>query len=138
MERAEGTQGKHTSQLRSAFFPFNYACSLLLHYCVFIKKTYWNVLFNLPNDKHDFSKSALSELLKEAAVICLLIKHLPTKLRVLKQSVKGTGKMFQTETKHYLCSWINWKLEQWITMHRQRIVSCFPASTADLQQNTFR
>lgn len=105
MERAEATQGEHTPQLLSGFFPFNSACSLLLDYCVFIKKTYWNILYNLPrpNYKHDFGKSASSELLKETAVICQLIEHLPAKLTVLKQSVKGTGKKLQTETKHHLC-----------------------------------
>lgn len=94
MERAEGAQGEHTSQLLSGFFPFKYACLLLLHHCVFIKKSYWNVLFNLPrpNYKHDFSKSPSSELLKGTAVICLLLEHLPTKLTALKRSVKRTGK----------------------------------------------
>lgn len=87
-------RGEHTKQLLSGFFPFNCARSLLLHYCVFIKKTYWNVLLDLPrpNYQHDFSKSALSELLRETAVICLLLERLPTKLTVLTQNIKGTGK----------------------------------------------
>lgn len=113
-----------------------------LHYPVSIKKTYGNILLDLPrpNYKHDFSKPASSELLRRTAVICLVLEHLPAKLTVQTQNIRGTGKnQYVSNRNQALLVQLN-QLEFGTVDNNAQAKNCllFPASTADIQQNTFR